>query len=199
MPADLPGIVQLMERVYPPPHPAEAVWSIPFLQEHLRRFPEGQILAEAPDGSIIGDSTSLRVRFERAMAPHTWDEITGMGTLRPHDPQGEVFYGVDIVVDPALRGRGVGSALYQARIRLARKLGCSAFVAGVRIPGYHEAAAELTPERYVKQVEAGFRVDPTLSKQLHLGFHVVSILPGYFPDFESLDYAVLILKPLESR
>ncbi|MGA2081965.1 MAG: GNAT family N-acetyltransferase [Holophaga sp.] len=194
---DLPAIVELMRRVYPPPHPPEAAWSEAILREHLERFPEGQLVAADDAGRILGDSTGMRLPLGRALAPHTWSGITGRGRLDTHDPRGDAFYGVDIAVDVPFRGRGVASAIYAARFRVARNLGCRAFVAGARIPGYH-LESRLSPERYVEEVVAGARDDPTLSRQLHLGFQVVGLLPGYFRDYECENYAVLILKDLEA-
>ena len=193
---DVEEVARLMGRVYPPPHPPGAVWSPAVLAEHLRHFPEGQLLAETPDGRIVADSTSLRVSLQRATGPHTWSQITGSGRLSCHEPRGEAFYGVDIAVDPPCRGQGVASCLYRARFALARRLGCRVFAAGARIPGYHLVAPALSPERYVLEVAAGLRVDPTLSRQLHLGFQVAGLLPDYFEDFESGNCAVLILRPL---
>jgi len=196
-PEDLFQVARLMARTYPPPHPAEAVWSEEALLEHIHRFPQGQILAEGPDGQILGDSTGMRVDLQTAIRPHTWREITARGHLTTHDPGGDVFYGVDIAVDPAWRGLGVASAIYAARFRTARELGCRAFVAGARIPDYHRVAHTVSPERYIMEVKAGLRTDATLSKQLHLGFRVLAVLPGYFDDHESKDFAVLIVKSLE--
>ena len=51
-------------------------------------------------------------------------------------------------------------------------------------------------ENYVAQVIAGTRTDPTLSRQLALGFKVAGLLPGYIPDHESRDWAVLICRSL---
>jgi len=194
---DLPGIVALMSRVYPPPHPPEALWSEGGLRTHIERFPEGQLAAADWDGRILGDSTGMRIAMEKVLAPHTWSEITGHGRLGTHDPRGDAFYGVDIAVDPAWRGQGVASAIYAMRFQVARELGCRAFVAGARIPGYHQVAERMPPQRYVEEVAAGARKDATLSVQLHLGFQVVALLPRYFRDFQCLDYGVLIVKNLE--
>lgn len=192
---DIPAIRALMRRVYQPPHGPEAVWGETNLRLHLERFPEGQMVAEVP-GALIGTSTTLRVSRTRALAPHTWVEITGAGSLSTHEPEGEVLYGVNIAVDPAWQGRGVGRLLYEARIILGRRLGCQAFVAGARIPGYHLHAGALTPEAYLEAVVAGRLFDPTLSKQIQVGFRVLGLLPDYAPDPETLGHAALILMEL---
>lgn len=192
---DIPAIRDLMRRVYPPPHGPEAVWGEENLRRHLERFPEGQMVVEAGDG-LIGTSTTLRISRERALTAHTWSGITGAGSLATHDPAGEVLYGVNIAVDPAWQGRGVGRLLYEARLALGRRLGCRAFVAGARIPGYHRHAATLTPEAYLEEVVAGRVFDPTLSKQIKVGFRVLGLLRDYAPDHETLGHAALILMEL---
>lgn len=183
-----------MRRVYPPPHGPEAVWSTESLLSHLERFPEGQFVAEIEGGQLIGSATAARFALKDALRPHTWSGITGRGTLATHWPHGAAFYGVDIAVDPDFQGCGVGRLLYEARIEVARMVGCSAFAAGARIPGYHEVADRMSPEAYVAQVAKGERFDPTLSKQLALGFEARGVLRNYAQDHETCGHAALILR-----
>ena len=194
---DVPEIRALMQRVYPPPHGPESVWSEGALALHLEIFPEGQFVARSEDGRLVGSATSMLVPLEVALQPHTWKEITGRGTLGPHDPAGKALYGVNIAVDPEFQGHGVGHGLYEARFHLARELGCRAMVAGARIPGYHRCAPSMTAEAYVQAVIGGVLWDPTLSKQLKVGFKVQGVLPDYAPDPETLGYAALIIRYLE--
>lgn len=196
-PEDSAGIRALMARVYPPPlHGPEAVWSERSLLHHQTHFPEGQFVAEAASGELIGTSTSMRTLRVRALEPHTWLEMTGQGTLSTHDPDGDTLYGVNIAVDPAWQGKHVGHALYDARLALARRLGCRAFVAGARLAGYHRHADHLSPERYLEEVVAGRIFDPTVSKQLRLGFRVRGLLRDYAPDPETHGHAALIVMDL---
>lgn len=188
---DVEAIRELMMRVYPPPHGPEAIWSAVNLLRHLERFPEGQMVVEA-GGLMVGTSTVLRVSMEHALAPHTWSWITGSGTLATHEPAGEALYGANIAVDPAWQNKGIARLLYEGRIALGRRLGCRIFVAGARIPGYHAVAGELTPEAYVQEVVAGRRFDPTLSKQLRVGFQVRGVLRDYALDHETMGHAALI-------
>jgi ribosomal protein S18 acetylase RimI-like enzyme len=190
---DIPAIMELMRKVYMPPlHGPEAIWPEQNLALHLSKFPEGLFVAVGENGRLLGTSTSMMVSMEKAMAPHTWSEITGRGTLSTHDPNGDALYGVNIAVDPAKYGSGVAKALYKARFQLGKKLGCRAFVAGARFPGYAAVAGDLTPEEYIEKVVAKQIFDPTLSKQIRLGFKVCGLLKGYSRDPETLDYAALI-------
>lgn len=193
---DLLAIQALMERVYAPPlHGPEAVWSERSMLRHLARFPQGQFVAELK-GQVVGTSTCMRVGLAKALAPHTWGGITARGTLETHEPEGEALYGVNIAVDPSCQGCGVGHALYEARIALARSQGCRWFVAGARIPGYHRHADRLSPEAYLAEVAAGHLFDPTVSKQMAVGFQVRGLLRDYAPDPETLGHAALIVMEL---
>jgi ribosomal protein S18 acetylase RimI-like enzyme len=134
----------------------------------------------------------MKISLQKAMTPHTWSEISGRGTISTHDPDADALYGVNIAVDPDCYGCGIAKAIYEARFRLARELGCRAFVAGARIPGYFALANELTPEDYLEKVKTKQIFDPTLSKQIKLGFKVCGLLENYAPDPETLNYAALI-------
>jgi len=191
-PEDIPGVIRLMKQVYVEPHGPEAVWPAETLRRHLEVFPEGQLSITNREGRLVADSTSMMVSHERAMLPHRWSEITGRGTLDSHDPRGDAFYGVDLAVEPEFQGMGLAHYLYAARMALAIQLGCRYFVAGARMPGYHFAADLLSPEDYLALVERGLIFDPTLSKQLRLGFTLKGLLRDYISDPESAGYAALI-------
>ena len=181
-----------MKRAYAKPYGPETVWPVETLRQHFEIFPEGQLSILDGQGRLLADSTSMRVASERAMHPHRWSEITGRGTLATHDPNGDAFYGVDLAVDPEFQDMGLAHHLYAARIALAIRMGCKSFVAGARMPGYHLASDLLSPESYLALVERGLIYDPTLSKQLRLGFRLHALLRDYISDFESADCAALI-------
>lgn len=193
---DLPHIPDLMRRVYPPPlHGPEAVWSQDSLRRHLEIYPAGQLVAEDRKGRIIGTATAMRVPLGLALAPHTWASITGRGTLETHQPDGDVLYGVNIAVDPSCQGRGIGHGLYRMRLELGRREGCMAFIAGARLAGYLHHS-HLGPEDYLECVREGRIFDPTVSKQMALGFMVIGLLRDYAPDPETHGHAALIILPL---
>ena len=195
-PEDIPAVVELMERVYIEPHGPEAVWPAETLMEHFEHFPEGQFSIITDEGRLVADSTSMMVASEKALRPHRWSALTAGGTLAFHEPDGDAFYGVDLAVDPVFRGRGLARHLYAARIALAYRKGCRRFVAGARIPGYHQAPARLSAEAYLSLVERKMIHDPTLSTQLRLGFNLRGLLPDYISDPESRNCAALIVMEL---
>jgi GNAT superfamily N-acetyltransferase len=152
--ADVPRLVEMNRAAYPELVAETVVWSGSLLEEHLRRFPEGQLVAEAGRGRCISGaiSTFIVPPSRDPLAQHTWLDITEHGTFASHDPAGDTLYLADVYVDPAAWGKGVGQALYVALFGLASSLGSRRVVAGGRLWGYHEYADRLS------QLRAGFSV-----------------------------------------
>jgi ribosomal protein S18 acetylase RimI-like enzyme len=188
--ADIPAIIDLQRRVFPKMPP----WTEKQLRSHLDLFPEGQAVAVSPDGRIIGSSSSLILVWDHFDDLSTWTELTARGMFTTHAPRlGKTLYGADIGVDPEARGMGVGTKLYEARKKLVQRLNLKRMIAGGRIPGYREVADHMTAEQYVADVVAGNRRDQVLSFQLHHGFTVSRVIPGYLGfDKPSMGYGTLI-------
>jgi GNAT superfamily N-acetyltransferase len=196
-PDDIAQLVNLQFEVYPPPQfEPVARWDASQLQSHQRAFRDGQLVATIDD-RIVGAATTMITTHARASRPHTFRSITRGNSLRGHIADGDALYGVDLLVSPYFRGQGVARALYDARFALQQRLKLPHFYAGARMAGYGEVADELQPEEYLRQVVAKERNDPTLSAQLHVGFSPLFLLPGYLPDPETGNYAVLIHRPLD--
>jgi ribosomal protein S18 acetylase RimI-like enzyme len=190
-PADFAGIIELARRVYPHSPP----WSERQLASHLEVFPQGQFVAiNQDDDRVVGMAASLIVLWDDYEISASWRDFTAGGTFSNHDPvRGRTLYGAEVMTDPAMQGRGVGTLLYSARRALAERLGLLRHRAGARNCGYHRHAVSLTPEDYVERVVRGELRDPTLSFQLGRGFHVLDVVPGYLRhDPESLGWAAVI-------
>ena len=189
-PADIPGIIALVSRVYPtmPPYP-EAM-----LLGQINSFPEGHMVALSND-LIVGYCATIRVSEERALSKHTWREITGGGYGSTHDPEGEYLYGYEVCVDPKMQRWRLGKRFYSERRRLCEYLRLKGIVLAGRIPGYQKKFKEFdTPEKYVAAVQARKVRDQVLGFQLRNGFEPISVLPDYLPsDSESRGYAVHLL------
>ncbi|MDP4610460.1 MAG: bifunctional GNAT family N-acetyltransferase/carbon-nitrogen hydrolase family protein [Opitutales bacterium] len=168
------------------------VWSERQLQNHLRLFPTGQLVAIV-DEQIVGAVASLIVQSSRdPYRAHTYGGITDGGYFHNHDPHGDTLYGPDVYVDPACQGRGIGAALYEARRRLCKQLNLRRILAGGRISGYATHEKELSPEAYIQKVKDGEIHDNVLSFQLKQGFLVRGILRNYIVDPMSHNLASLI-------
>jgi GNAT superfamily N-acetyltransferase len=189
--SDFPGVIALTKKVYP--HSRQ--WSEEQLASHMRIFPQGQVVAEdTTTGEIVGMAASLIVFWEDYDLTTSWRDFTAHGMFTNHDPaMGRTLYGAEVMVMPGRQGEGIGSKLYDARKRIARKFGLLRIRAGARLRGYSQYADSMTPEQYVERVKDGSIWDPTLSFQLRRGFHVLAVVRGYLrEDPESLGYAAVI-------
>lgn len=188
-PEDFDGIIELTRRVYPGSVP----WSKEQLASHLAIFPDGQFVALA-GVEIVGMAASLIVLWDNYEFETNWRDFTAAGTFANHDPvRGRTLYGAEIMVDPTRQGQGIGSALYDARRALTVRLGLRRIRAGARLRGYHHVADRMSAQEYVARVVGGELTDPTLSFQLHRGFHVLAVVDGYLRhDPESLGFAAVI-------
>lgn len=189
--ADIPAIIALTQVVYP----GAPAWTVAQLESHLRVFPEGQLVAaDADTGDIVGMAASLIVLWNDYDLQTAWRDFTAAGMFTNHDPlRGRTLYGAEIMVDPSIQSRGIGSSLYAAREALVRRLGLLRIRAGARLRDYHKVAAVMSPAQYVDDVVSGAIVDRTLTFQLRRGFRVVGLVSKYLRhDPESLGHAAVI-------
>lgn len=184
---DVEAITALCRKVYPamPPYSETQV------RAQILNYPEGQFVA-VYEGHIAGYCATFRISGEIALAPHTWKEITGAGFASRHDPKGDFLYGMEVCVDPDLRGKRIGQRLYNERKKLCRYERLKGIVFAGRIPGLAKKIEAMgSAEAYVKSIKEKKNRDPVLSFQLRNGFEVIGLLKDYLAiDRESLGYAV---------
>jgi len=187
---DFDAVERLSKEVYPYDIP----WDARFLSRHLEVFPEGQLaVIDRETGALVGYAATLIVDHTDIERMDSWDTVTREGYFTTHNPEGDTLYAAEVIVDPACRGQGVGSAIYAARRELLERLGLKRIRAGARLRGYHVYQDELDPWRYVEKVVAGELNDPTLTFQLKQGFEVIGVVPHYLHiDPASLGHAALI-------
>lgn len=177
-PADVPGIVALVDRAY------ERIsgYSRGMVRGQINNYPEGQFVA-LYEGKIAGYCATMRLDERLALAPHSWDEITNDGFGSRHDPTGDWLYAYEMCVDPDLRGVRIGQRLYDIRKALAERLELKGIVLGGRMPGYSRHRRKVDgPQDYVDQVLAGKLRDPIVGFQLRNGFEPIGILKNYLPE-----------------
>jgi predicted amidohydrolase/GNAT superfamily N-acetyltransferase len=190
--SDIPALIALNRKCFPTMAEEPIVWHGAQLTNHIRLFPEGQMVVEM-DGKPVGAVSSLIVQLGvDPYRAHTYSGITDGGYFHNHDPQGDTLYGADVYVDPEYRNLRLGHYLYEARRHLCRRLNLRRITAGGRIQGYHLYEDRFTPEQYVAAVENGQVRDLVLSFQLREGFIVRSILRNYVRDPLSRNCATFI-------
>ncbi len=186
---DIAAIVALLKKTYPA--------SLGLSPEHLRgplsRFPEGQFVA-LYEGDIVGVCLTFRIMADVAERPHSWAEITGNGFASRHDPDGNILYGMEVAVDPDVRGLKIGQRLYDVRKKLVASLRLKGIVFAGRMPGYKKRRRRFpTPEAYLEAVQARAVRDPVIGFQLRNGFEPIAVLKNYLPgDEASMGFAVLM-------
>ncbi len=189
-PEDIAQLVVLTARAYTPEwgHSAE------MLRSQQTHFPEGQFVVEY-EGKVVGHCATFRIDEATALAPHTWEQITGGGMASRHKADGDWLYGMEVVVHPDFRRMRIGQRLYQARKRLCTDLKLRGIVFGGRIPGLAKNVQRYGDAlTYVQAVVDGKRKDQTLSFQLANDFEMIGLLRAYVPsDYDSLGYAVHLI------
>jgi predicted amidohydrolase/ribosomal protein S18 acetylase RimI-like enzyme len=185
--ADLGPIRELYCRVYP----GEKPYSAAQLRGQIHGFPEGQFVATY-DGRVVGYCATFRISGAVALKAHTWKEITGSGFASRHDPEGEYLYGMEIFVDPDLRGYRIGQRLYDARKWLCKELELAGILFAGRIPSWRRRSRQFDSiEDYIEAVRSKKKRDSVLSFQMRNGFEVLGVIKDYLPsDIDSLGYAV---------
>lgn len=166
------------------------------VKEQLERFPEGQFVAihHRPAGDlVVGMASTMRINRPPTELPHKWmDQIGTMG-ITNHIPDGEWLYGVEMSVRPAYRRRGIGTALYEARFDLVRRLNLRGWYAGGMLMGYHNYADHMTQREYGEKVIRREITDPTVTMQMNRGFEGRAVIEDYLDEELAGDAAVLIV------
>lgn len=188
--ADIEGIAKLTAKVY---EKLGGGYLVDKIRGQINNYPEGHFVVTL-NGTIVGYSASIIVKEKKALAPHTWHEITGDGYGATHDPDGDVLYGYETCVDPDIRGQRIGQRIYNARKRLVRYLRLKSIIFGGRIPNFHKRKKQIADvKEYIELVKNKKLKDPTLGFQLRNGFEILGVLPKYLPvDIESEGNAVLL-------
>ncbi len=172
--ADYDAMVALQLRCFPDMVP----WTREQFESHIATFPEGQLCIELDD-RIVATASALVVDYDDYGEWHDWMGVSGGGTIRNHDPEGDTLYGIEIQVDPEFRGMRLARRLYDARKQLCRDLNLARIAIGGRIPGYARHADQLTARQYVEAVMDKRLYDPVLTAQLANGFMLRQLIPDY--------------------
>ncbi|HEY7773707.1 MAG TPA: bifunctional GNAT family N-acetyltransferase/carbon-nitrogen hydrolase family protein [Marinagarivorans sp.] len=196
-----PQIKALMDEVY-----AElgGAWPSHTIEYLIAEFPEGQI-GILDDNHLVGLALSAQVDYARFSNPHTYEDIVDANDQVNNNSEGDALYGLDVVIAQSHRGMRLGRRLYDARKELCRQYNLRAILAGGRIPNYHQHSANMSPMKYISEVDAKRIYDPILTFQLSNDFQVKRLLKKYLPEDEkSVGYATLLewnnilFEPLDS-
>ncbi len=185
--------------------PTMAGWPEEQFVAMLERFPEGQICVTY-DEEIVASSCSLIVDYDLYSDWHDWQTISSGGTIETHRSDGDMLYGIEIMVHPEYRGMKLARRLYSARKELVRELNLKGIVIGGRIPGYQKCEGEMSAYDYVQKVQEKSLYDPVLTAQLANGFELKRLLEDYLPSDEDsagwathMEWMNLEFRPFKKR
>jgi predicted amidohydrolase/ribosomal protein S18 acetylase RimI-like enzyme len=185
---DYNDVVTLQLKCFPGMKP----WSMEQFTSQLSIFPEGQICVEYQD-KLVASSSSLILDFQLYSDWHSWQQIADNGFIRNHTPKGNTLYGIEIMVDPEVRGLRLARRLYEARKRLSRERNLMRIILGGRIPGYKKHADQMSAREYVAKVIDKILIDPVLTTQISNGFVLKRLIPNYLTsDADSMGYATFL-------
>lgn len=187
--ADYDELAALMNLVYAD---LGGAWPEQTVRQLMQLFPEGQLCIE-DKGELVAAALTIKVSYDRFSNPHQYDDLITDYRVQSHDPKGDALYGLDVFVHPDYRGYRLGRRLYEARRELCRDENLRGILAGGRLPGFGDHAAEMSVTDYIEQVKRQKLYDPILSFQLSNGFDVKRLLKRYLPeDTSSRGYATLL-------
>ena len=155
-------------------------------------FPEG-VSGACMDNQIIGVGVGhiIEWHYDDGDFP-TWEEATASGTVKNHNKNGQVLYGVNIAVLHNSPG-GVAKMLVKRHNDLAKKLGLFV-VMGCRMPYLSKFVKcdsdELTEEALIKYAKQ----DPEVRFFLGCGFRIIGFKKNYFMvDKKSLGWGAMLV------
>jgi len=190
-----PALEALELLSFPTADPAD-LYDAAELEQLADDFPGGTFVGfDGADREIpVSAGLGIRCDFDLDNPQHNLKEFfADAPTESGDDPDGDWYYGTDIVVLPDYRRRGIGKELYDLRKGVCRELNLRGIIAGGVIPGYAEHKHEMTADEYIVEVREGRLYDRTLTFQLENGFEAPCALENYIADPEVDSWASLIV------
>lgn len=164
------------------------------IRAYARTFPEGFFVGLDGD-TVVGQGAGIYLDFDFAHPQHSIIEITGEHQCGNHDPDGDWYYGTDIVVHPQWRRRGIGGRLYELRKDLVRRDNKRGIIAGGHMHNFVDHKGDLSAHEYLEKVAAREIYDATLTFQMDNGFEIRAALENYLADEATDNWSALIVWP----
>jgi hypothetical protein len=159
-------------------------------ESRINIFPEGVTVA-VKSGRIIGVIVMNIIKWNLPRNTFmTWEQATGCGTIKNHDPDGDTLYGVDLTVVEG--SPGVAKSLVLEHLKCLERMDKAKAIIGCRIPSLSEYYG---PDDVISedQLKVLTRKDPEVRFFLGCGFKIIGFKKDYFPiDKASLGWGVIL-------
>jgi hypothetical protein len=177
----------------------------------LERFPQGFFVAsivEEGREKLVATLTSMPLQYDATHLEtfRSWDVVTNRGYLFPEMDLARcnAIYVVSGVVDNAYHHLNLFGPGVLLAVDLAQRLGMRSVIGGAVIPGYKRFCERHGPVdafSYCGRRRGRTLVDPLLAMYESIGFAVpdaAHVIPEYYPDDASRNYAALVVRKVES-
>lgn len=159
-------------------------------------FAPGSIVVTDDGGGVVGYAAAQKVD---ALSLGDWSAQTDRGLIAAtHRRHGAIAYGVGMSALPEAAHRGAARMIIaHYRDLFLGVEACRLLSLGARAPGYARWRAENGGRSFADYLAAtrnGYAIDPELRLYQKNGFRICWPLPGYFPDPDSEDYGVMIIR-----
>lgn len=191
--AEHAGQLEKLQELVFPTLAKESLFRAEHYLNHIRIFPEGQFVATQNE-KVIGMTTTIRYHLDENSV-HRFSDVLDGGYLNTHEPDGEWLYGLDVGTHPDHREQGIARLLYDARQSTVEHLGLRGQYTFGMLSGYGALKHMMSAETYYRELIAGKRKDPTVSRQMANGFKPVRLVAGYLDDPVCDGNTVLLIRP----
>lgn len=196
IPSDAIQMEYVQANCYPTLHESEIMNRAHF-ENHIKVFPEGQIVVEENE-KLVGAASTFRCYFPEHDSTFL-EETDNLWITNVQKPEGDWMYGIDMGVLPEYRGLGLSKEMYNARNEVCKQLKIKGqIIAGMTI-GYGKVKDKMTIEEYCYALEINKLSDPTITPQRKAGFRWIRPMYNYINDPEAGYASMLMYLPVDEN
>jgi len=189
--SDIDDLVRVENAAWPP----EQAFTREHFESHLKvlsDFPEGLQVAVV-NNEIAGIGIAEILVYDLNNPIPTWCEVTDNGYLeRTHNPNGNILYGVSLSVDPKYSTMRIGRIIIEAAEEVTIKYSLEGFILGSRVPRFYRYSTQMKIDDYILAKKRSRFLDPEIEFYSKCGLKIISTLPNYFDDPQSLNFGILM-------